>query len=82
MLPKRVQVIKQNEIEVSGTVRLSPFFGGSAMTSRMPSRMPVGGGPGTAQQARIIESNSEYAILEITCSCGCKSHIQCNYGNV
>jgi hypothetical protein len=33
-------------------------------------------------QARIVESNSDYAILEIVCSCGCKTHIQCNYANV
>jgi hypothetical protein len=82
MLPKRVQVIKQNQIEVSGTVRLAPAVGVSPMMSRMSSHTPGMGAPGAAQQARIIESNSEYAILEITCSCGCKSHIQCNYGNV
>jgi len=29
-----------------------------------------------------VESNSDYVILEITCGCGQKSFIQCNYGNV
>jgi hypothetical protein len=34
------------------------------------------------QQVRIVESNSEYAIIEVTCSCGSKSYIQCNYADV
>lgn len=79
MLPKRVQVLKHHQVEVTGSVSLLPG-----------TRMPVGGalpraaGPacGLPQQARIVESNSEYAIIEVVCSCGGKSHIQCNYAHL
>ena len=46
----------------------------------------VVGAPATSasvpQEARVIESNSEYAILEVICGCGNKMHIQCNYGDM
>lgn len=80
MLPQRVQVLKRDKIEVSGSIRLTPAAGVHPVRTPNSSRMsPLT--PGMAQQARIIESNNEYAIIEITCSCGCKSHIQCNFGN-
>jgi hypothetical protein len=30
---------------------------------------------------RIAESNSEFAVLEITCSCGSKINVRCEYAN-
>jgi tRNA-dihydrouridine synthase len=38
-------------------------------------------GDSTAQEARIVESNDEYAVIEIVCGCGAKSFVQCNFGN-
>ena len=38
-------------------------------------------GDSTAQEARIVESNDEYAVIEIVCACGGKSFVQCNFGN-
>lgn len=38
-------------------------------------------GDSTAQEARIVESNDEYAVIEIVCGCGGKSFVQCNFGN-
>lgn len=32
-------------------------------------------------QAKIVETNPEFAILEITCSCGTKTHVRCEYNN-
>jgi hypothetical protein len=79
MLPKRVQVLKHHRVQVSGSVCLSPV-GGAARTGSPPragaSRAPM------PQQARVVESNSEYAIIEVTCSCGSKTHVQCNYAHL
>jgi hypothetical protein len=48
-----------------------------------PGSGPTPAAPGAVpQQVRVIESNQEYAILEVLCSCGATMHIQCNYGNV
>ena len=38
-------------------------------------------GGSTAQEARIVESNDEYAVIEIVCGCGGKSFVQCNFGD-
>jgi len=74
----RVEVIKRQKVQLAGAVRLSA---GPAAPVRhsAPVRTASAAEP---IQARIVESNSDYAILEIVCSCGCKTHIQCNYANV
>ena len=30
-------------------------------------------------QACIVENSSDFAVIEITCSCGAKTHLRCNY---
>lgn len=32
-------------------------------------------------QAKVVETNPEFAVLEITCSCGTKTHVRCEYNN-
>lgn len=79
MLAKRIRVIKRDQIQAGSPAALPlgriPTTGGSA-EDRSSS---VTAGPA---QARIMESNSDYVILEIVCGCGRKSFVQCNYGNV
>ena len=81
MTPKHIRVLKSDQVKVSGTVRLTP--GGAA-----PVRTAFSAQTDTPltevqpQSARIVESNSEYAVIEIICSCGAKNHVQCNYGDV
>lgn len=33
----------------------------------------------TAPQVRIVENHPEFAVIEITCSCGAKTHVRCEY---
>jgi hypothetical protein len=66
--------MKANQVEMSGSAHVEPAAGMAASSGNL---MPAGG---ATQQARIIESNDQHAILELTCSCGCKSRVQCNYG--
>ena len=32
-----------------------------------------------APQVRMLENNPEYAVIEVTCSCGTKISIRCEY---
>jgi len=32
-------------------------------------------------QAKIVETKPEFAVLEITCTCGTKTHVKCEYNN-
>ena len=41
--------------------------------------------PGTAlaePQVRIVESQPEFAVIEITCSCGAGMYLRCEYAGV
>lgn len=76
MRHKVIKVLKKKDVRVGGSVQLGEE---SASGSGVPAGR-VGGT--TAQQARIVESNNEYAIIEIVCSCGHKTHVQCNYSQV
>jgi hypothetical protein len=34
-----------------------------------------------AQQARVVESHPECAVVEIICSCGRRTYLKCEYAN-
>ena len=76
MLPKCARVMKPDEMEMNGTAHIEAATGMVAASGTVETN----GGGGATQQVRIIESNDSHAILELTCSCGCKSRVQCNYG--
>ena len=78
MIPRAVRVIKSDHVVLSGSVRLE--IGGGAPVRTEPSAQ-AGTFSEVPQEARIVESNNEYVIIELTCSCGRKSHIQCNFGD-
>lgn len=73
---KKVEVLKKHQFQVGPGVTLPV---GNAPV--VPAGKAGRGACGPAQ-TRIVESNSDYAILEIVCGCGQKSFVQCNYGNV
>ena len=75
MRRKVIKVLKKDKVKVGGSVQLKGGAGGGSNSGPAPSGT-------TAQQARIVESNNEYAIIEITCSCGQKTHVQCNYSHL
>lgn len=80
------KVVKSEHVKVSGSVTLGPSLSGGWLGLN-PVRRPVPSSSepaaaGVPQEVRIIESNNEYAIIEVTCSCGAKSHIQCNYADM
>ena len=74
MRHRTIKILKKDKVKVGGSVQLD----GDNVSADSPAK-PAGS---TAQQARIVESNNEYAIIEIICSCGQKTHVQCNYSNL
>lgn len=73
-----VKVLKKTGTAVKGSVTLPTSYG-TVSAGQVGVVAPAASVP---QEARVIESNSEYAIIEVTCSCGNKMHIQCNYGGL
>ena len=81
MTPKQIKVLKSDQVKVSGTVRLTP--GGAApVRTAFSAQTDTPQADVQPQSARIVESNSEYAVIETICSCGAKNQIQCNYADV
>jgi len=72
---KTVDVIKKDQTHDCGTVRLGNGDKNAPVRPVTPSRtVPQG-----SIQARLVDSNEEFALIEVICSCGAKTQIQCRY---
>ncbi|OHB61589.1 MAG: hypothetical protein A2Y12_11165 [Planctomycetes bacterium GWF2_42_9] len=68
------RIIKGSEVKLEGTYRL-----GGAQSAVQAAAVKDRAVPSAAVQARIIESQPQYAIIEVICSCGTKTQIRCEY---
>ncbi|MHC4395244.1 MAG: hypothetical protein ACYS1A_06275 [Planctomycetota bacterium] len=66
------RILKSNDVELQGRLQLD-----MAQTGTNPTQ--GGNSPAVAPQVRIVEKHSEFAVIEITCSCGIKTHLKCEY---
>jgi hypothetical protein len=73
MIQANRNVIKANDVKMSGTVTLSN--GGQ---SRAVS-MPVQQNTQQSTHVTIVESNEQFAVIQVNCGCGEKIHIKCDY---
>lgn len=65
-------VVKAKRIRLEEPLRLSIDGTGT----------PAPGGshrPGMQPRVRVTESNAEFAVLEIMCTCGRVTHVRCEY---
>jgi hypothetical protein len=67
------RILKSNDVEVEGLLHLD--FGHSAASAKN-TRNTAG-----ASLVRMLENQNEYAVMEVTCPCGRKTIIRCDYGN-
>lgn len=65
-------VIKSNDVKLEGQFRLDVGQG-------VPGLANGRNATPTPAQVRILENHSEFAVLEVTCGCGAKTHIRCEY---
>jgi len=65
-------ILKSNEVKVEGQFYLDA--GSTGAPPQQQANAAV-----AASQVRILENHPEYALLELTCTCGNKSHIRCQY---
>jgi hypothetical protein len=75
MVQTTSRVIKSSDVEVEG--RFSLDLGQSFQSGQ--NNKPAGA-PVTAAKVRILENQSEFAVMEVTCCCGRKTIIRCDYG--
>ena len=69
------RVLKANNVRMQGSYRLDVDQNGrnSVDTDKINT---LGG----TSQVRIIEKNETFAVIEITCSCGKKTQVKCEFG--
>jgi hypothetical protein len=74
-MPKTTgQILKSNEVKLEGQFRLDVTQVQSQI-SGLKEKSPALSAP----QVRIVENNPEFADIEITCSCGIKTRLKCEY---
>jgi len=67
-------VLKADHVNIQGTVRLD--------AGRAPQKQnSAAGSVVSTPQVGIIEKKGDFAVIEVTCSCGTKTRIRCEYGN-
>lgn len=70
------QVLKANEVQFEAPMQLD-LDPGPKSSARGPQ--PACAAPSMPAQARIAESHAEYALVEVTCSCGQTTYVRCEY---
>ncbi len=66
------QILKAGDVKLEGQFRLDPGQTNSGMQNKTNTNsIPA--------KVQIVENNSEFALIEITCCCGTKTHIKCEY---
>lgn len=73
-------ILKSSEVKLEGQIRLDPRC--LPAQARVYSREGGGGDSdsiGAQAGVRIIESNPEFAVIEVVCCCGAKTYLKCQY---
>ena len=72
MTKSAARILKADDIKLDGRFQLN-------ISQSEPPPLKDESKPFVAPQARIIDKQAEFAVIEITCSCGIKTHLRCEY---
>jgi hypothetical protein len=75
MMQTMNRVLKSSEVEIDGRCNLDI---GRSVSPAQPGKSSTG----AAAKAKILDNNSEYTLIELTCSCGQKTLVRCEYDNM
>ncbi len=63
-------ILKSNDVKLQGRFRLD--VGQNVLNSANGKNATL-----SPAQVRIVENHPEFAVMEVTCGCGAKTHIRC-----
>jgi hypothetical protein len=66
------RILKSNDVKLEGQFTLDVAKAGSNLPKQQVAAS-------SAPQVRILENHQEYAIIEVTCCCGTKLSLKCEY---
>ncbi len=67
-------ILKGEEVKLEGQFHLDVAQGGPPIQGPKQNRTIL-----SAPKVRIVQNHPEFAVLEITCSCGLKTNVKCEY---
>ena len=65
-------ILKSNDVKLEGRFRLDT--GQDVLNSANEKNTTA-----SPAKVRIVENHPEFAVMEVTCGCGTKIHIRCEY---
>jgi hypothetical protein len=66
------RIIKSDNVKLEGQFHLDVEKGGLDLPKQQVAAS-------SAPQVRILENHPQYAVIEVTCSCGSKISLKCEY---
>ena len=66
------RVLKSNDVKLEGQFHLDMIQAGSHGPKPHAAVL-------SAPKVRVLENHPQYAVIEVTCSCGSKISIKCDY---
>ena len=72
MIRRAGRILKSNDVKLEGQFHLDAANAGSDLPKQKI-------GASSAPQVRILENHPEYAVIEVTCSCGTRMSLKCEY---
>jgi len=80
------RILRSDEVKLEGRIQLNVADPRSTKGGPRAGARPqawTGSDPtssgSAAQQVRIVEDNPEFALIEVTCCCGEKTYLRCEY---
>lgn len=71
------RILKSDDVKLEGQYQLDLAQAGLSGGGSTPPQHR--GGTLAAPQVHILENHPEYAVVEVTCSCGTKMCLRCEY---
>lgn len=68
-------LLKADDVTFSGQLHIPLPTG----PGQLKEKLSAGAAPSAKLHAHIIEEAAEYALIEVTCSCGRKTLLKCEY---
>jgi len=72
MIKTAGRILKSNDVRLEGRFNLEVTNAGSNVPKQQVAAS-------AEPQVRVLENNPQYAVIEVTCCCGRKTSLKCEY---
>jgi hypothetical protein len=72
MIKTAGRILKSNDVKLEGRFHLEVTNAGSSVPKQQVAAS-------AEPQVRVLENHPQYAVIEVTCSCGRKMSLKCEY---